>query len=129
MQRMNTPDTVSETRTNNTRKWLWGLLGLASAAVVGIVISRKSPLKRETKPPVTDWQLIGRIDDALSQADISGIDVYVNGGRVMLITEAGSGADILRAKSIVAALQGVEAVDVVAKHTGATVSYSRQSEL
>jgi hypothetical protein len=129
MQPTNTPDTMSETRTTNTRKWLWGLIGLASAAVVGVVISRKPPLKRETKPPVADWQLIGRIDHALSQADISGIDVYVNGGRVMLITEAGSGVDILHAKSIVAALPGVEAVDVVAKHVGETVSYSRHSEL
>jgi len=70
------------------KKWIWGAIGVASAMILGIAVSRRGwPLLfRKAKAPsktvlptalTTEWQLIEKIDSVLQKAHIKGIEVYV----------------------------------------------------
>ncbi|MBC8044086.1 MAG: hypothetical protein IAF08_11670 [Rhizobacter sp.] len=103
---------------NKFNKWLLGALGIASAAVLGVVISRRVAAPKPLAPParsphLKDWKLIDRIDSVLEHAGIDGIDVYVRHERVMLAAE--NEATLVAAKNLIEHLPGVGSVEMTLK--------------
>lgn len=108
---------------NKFNKWLLGALGIASATVLGVVISRRIAAPKLPAPParplhLKDWELIDRIDRVLEHAGIDGIDVYVRHERVMLAAE--NEATLIAAKNLIEHLNGVESVEMTLKSVAAS---------
>lgn len=101
-------------------RWLWGALGLAGAAVLGIVVSRKmNQATDKPKPARNEWQLISRIDAALSEAGIYGVEVYLRQQKVVLIAAPQYRAQLERAVEVVQNLEGATLIDALIREESA----------
>lgn len=100
--------------TPNRSKWLWGLLGLASVAALGVAVSRSVASKSsKTSRPPSDWQLINRIDAELSRAGVGGVEVYLRQRKVVLIASAERRDELRRAVEVVERIDGVQLIDAL----------------
>jgi hypothetical protein len=122
------PIISSSTKVSNrfSKKWIWGAVGVASALVLGVAVSRfglpfrlrkeKSSEKSELPTALTaEWQLIEKIDRALQKAHIEGIDVYVKNGKVLLVATPEQRDDLSDARDLILVLNGVQSVEISVK--------------
>jgi hypothetical protein len=101
-------------------KWIAGAVGLASAAVLGFVVTKKVLDKRKPAQPLRprvggDWKLIDRIDAALGKADIEGIEVFLNKNKAVLISGQNNLENLNAAKKIISAIDGITEVETIVK--------------
>lgn len=100
-------------------RWLWGALGVVGAAVLGIMVSRK--MGSQPKLAASDWQLIARLDAALSEAGIYGVEVYLRQQKVVLIAPPAYRAQLERAVKVVQNLEGATLIDALIREEPETV--------
>lgn len=113
-----TSSSEKDTSAPRRSKWLWGLLGLASVAAIGLVVSRSATSKSsKVSGPLSDLQLINRIDAALSQAGISGVEVYLRQQKVVLIALPDCREELQRAVDVVQHIEGVQLIDALIRDT------------
>ncbi len=142
MKSSNTPSPETSTLSNSnsasrgfSKKWIWGAIGIASALALGVAVSRRGlpffsrkekPRDKETFPTslTAEWQLIEKIDRALQTAHIQGIDVYVKNGKVLLVATPEQQHDLLDARDLILALDGVLSVETSIKAPSAHASIS-----
>jgi len=118
-----------------SKKWIWGAIGIASALVLGVAVSRRGLPFRQRKEnrseksalPKTmtaEWQLIEKIDRALQKSHIEGIEVYVKNGKVLLVAPPEQQHDLSDARDLILALNGVQSVETSIKAPSAPSSVS-----
>lgn len=116
-----------------SKKWIWGVVGVASALILGVAVSRRGlplRLRKETSSEkstlsttlTTEWQLIEKIDRALQKSHIEGIDVYVKNGKVLLVATPEKQHDLSDARDLILALDGVLSVETSVKASSAQSS-------
>lgn len=105
-------------------RWWVSALGIAAAAIAGVVISRQlkpqkspQPLKSKAVSPedVFEWKLIEQIDKALERAGISGLNVYLKHDRVLLTGNRTQRDLLVAAKQILDGVKDIAAVEMVVK--------------
>lgn len=111
---------------NSSKKWIWGVVGVASALALGVAVlhrglpifKRREKFHEQSALPtalVADWQLIEKIDRALQKSHIEGIDVYVKNGKVLLVATPEQSHDLSDARDLISALDGVQFVEMSLK--------------
>ncbi|MGQ9805207.1 MAG: hypothetical protein ACUVRP_03910 [Chlorobiales bacterium] len=116
-----------------SKKWIWGVVGVASALALGVAVSRfglpffkrREKFYEQSALPtalVADWQLIEKIDRALQKSHIEGIDVYVKNGKVLLVATPEKQHDLSDARDLISALDGVLSVETSVKASSAQSS-------
>ncbi len=115
------------------KKWIWGALGVVSALALGVAVSRRglsfiwrkgsSAAKNKLSNTLTaEWQLIEKIDRVLQQSHIKGIDVYVKNSNVLLVAAPEREQDLLDARDLILAIDGVQSVEISFKAPFASTS-------
>lgn len=90
--------------------------------MLGIMVSRKMGSQpSQSKPAVSDWQLIARLDAALSEAGIYGVEVYLRQQKVVLIAPPAYRAQLERAVKVVQNLEGATLIDALIREEPETV--------
>ncbi|MCS6988734.1 MAG: BON domain-containing protein [Chloroherpetonaceae bacterium] len=117
-----------------SKKWVWGAIGIASAFALGVALSRRglpSFSRKTTRSPkpfsetlAAEWQLIEKIDRALAKARITGIEVYVKNGKVLLVAPAEHQRFLADARDVILAVEGVQRVETSVKETPLSASSS-----
>ncbi len=123
-----------------SKKWIWGAIGIASALALGVAVTRRGlpfRLRKEKSTEkhaseksalpstlIAEWQLIEKIDRVLQKSHIEGIEVYVKNGKVLLVAPPEQQHDLLDARDLILALDGVQSVETSIKAPSAPSSVS-----
>lgn len=144
MNSSNTPSSETSTLSNSnsasrgfSKKWIWGVIGIASALALGVAVSRRGlpffsrkdkPRDKATFPTslTAEWQLIEKIDRALQKSHIEGIEVYVKNGKVLLVAPPEQQHDLLDARDLILSLDGVQSVETSVKSSSEPSSTVRK---
>ncbi|MDX2129734.1 MAG: hypothetical protein SFU91_11935 [Chloroherpetonaceae bacterium] len=120
----------------SSKKWIFGLLGVASAVALGIIVSKKLPKRDSSNHKKLDFSsrwndlkeggerlaspmhekgvdILETIDKLLHHNGISGIQVYLRGNTALLISGAHHASDLELATVLIRKIDGIQEVQSV----------------